>query len=715
MPDSTDSKLTVTELIRTPGDSRRGFVGLLVTAASTLAASRILDAPIVEAAEKDATICVASCVAPGSPGATNCGLDLETIGEITRDSNGLLQGLLIATAENRSIPYANGPAYDCRITPLRAYVGYQGFTEDPANLRTKPPVHTPGGLTRLARPGPTLRARLGDKIEIIFLNRIDEKKFFNTTTRNACDMVQGVTTTGTMPNCIHGGNTTNLHFHGTHVSPSRFADNVLIQVLPDKDAKPEWVKNLPFLRGDTGKDPSSDPQFQAWKATSEKRLESKVKDLKGVDEQLEKENEWPEYWLGAYPYTFVLPKWVKDGPFKMGQAPGTHWYHAHKHGAAATQMLNGMSGAFIIEGDYDTELRATFPGLQEKILVVQQYDSVPNLQRSSSNGLPPIQINGQLQPTIKMQPGEIQLWRLINATVQAPNINTFFFVEAASAPPPGGAPTVVPVAQRGTVPAFRTIAVDGVQFAWENYNRRKADTEFQMSLGNRIDILVQAPMLTDGKPKDMVLMFAAVGAGQPPPSPQNTMLRVRVEGEPKRMDWPQQWEPDPNDPSKPRGKYLTFPEFLADLPPVTGPQREVVFGANSAGQLTINGKQFQDGVVDECMSLNTIEEWKISNEKSANNGGFHPFHIHVNPFQIIEINDGTTTTRLPQPYIWRDTIALPPGGYVITRSRFVDFTGKFVLHCHILAHEDIGMMQMVEVREGTCPATPYHTAATHGH
>ena len=696
--------------IDTAKDSRRGFVGKVVTAVSTLAASRILEAPLVDAAEKEATICVASCVAPGSPGATNCGLDLEPIGEITRDSNGVLQGLLIATAENRSIPYANPAGYDCRITPLRAYVGYQGFTEDPANLRTKPPVHTPAGLTRLARPGPTLRARLGDRIEIIFLNRIDEKKFFKTTTRNACDVVQGTSNPTTMPNCIHGGNTTNLHFHGTHVSPSRFADNVLIQVLPYKDAKPEWVRDLPFL---SSADPSTDPRFQAWKAASEKRLEGKVKDLKGVDEQLEKEHEWPEYWLGVYPYLFTLPKWVQGGPMQMGQAPGTHWYHAHKHGAAATQMLNGMSGAFIIEGDYDTELRATFPGLQEKVLVVQQYDSVPNLERNGSNGLPPLQINGQLQPTIKMQPGEIQLWRLINATVQAPNINTFFFVEAASAPPAGSpADTVVPVAQRGTTAAFRTIAVDGVQFAWENYNRHKSDTEFQLSLGNRIDILVQAPMLTGGQPIDMVLMFAAVGSGQTTPTPQNTMLRVRVEGNPKPMDWPQQWEPDPNDPNKPRGKYLTFPEFLADIPPIPGSPREVVFGTNSMGQLTINGKLFQDGVVDECMSLNTSEEWKISNTATT----FHPFHIHVNPFQIIAINDGKTTKTFSPPYVWQDTIALPPnGGYVITRSRFVDFTGKFVLHCHILAHEDLGMMQLVEVREGVCPPTPYHTAATHGH
>ena len=53
--------------------------------------------------------------------------------------------------------------------------------------------------------------------------------------------------------------------------------------------------------------------------------------------------------------------------------------------------------------------------------------------------------------------------------------------------------------------------------------------------------------------------------------------------------------------------------------------------------------------------------------------------------------------KLPAPWIWWDDIAIPPGGYVKFLSRFVDFTGQYVLHCHILAHEDRGMMQLVEV------------------
>jgi FtsP/CotA-like multicopper oxidase with cupredoxin domain len=89
----------------------------------------------------------------------------------------------------------------------------------------------------------------------------------------------------------------------------------------------------------------------------------------------------------------------------------------------------------------------------------------------------------------------------------------------------------------------------------------------------------------------------------------------------------------------------------------------------------------------------------------------HPFHIHVNPFQIIEIFDPTVSTQpqvLPAPWIWWDTFAIPIAkkdtttgkvipGYFKMRTRFADFAGKFVDHCHILAHEDRGMMQLVEV------------------
>ena len=74
----------------------------------------------------------------------------------------------------------------------------------------------------------------------------------------------------------------------------------------------------------------------------------------------------------------------------------------------------------------------------------------------------------------------------------------------------------------------------------------------------------------------------------------------------------------------------------------------------------------------------------------------HPFHIHVNPFQVVKING-----KPIEPY-WADTIALPPRlaeapTSVTFRTRFLDFKGAYVMHCHMLAHEDMGMMQVVEV------------------
>ena len=77
---------------------------------------------------------------------------------------------------------------------------------------------------------------------------------------------------------------------------------------------------------------------------------------------------------------------------------------------------------------------------------------------------------------------------------------------------------------------------------------------------------------------------------------------------------------------------------------------------------------------------------------------WHPFHIHVKPFQVVEIN-GEPVDRKG----YDDTIAIPAGGRVRIRTRYTDFDGQFVLHCHILFHEDHGMMQVVRIVD---PARP---------
>jgi FtsP/CotA-like multicopper oxidase with cupredoxin domain len=95
----------------------------------------------------------------------------------------------------------------------------------------------------------------------------------------------------------------------------------------------------------------------------------------------------------------------------------------------------------------------------------------------------------------------------------------------------------------------------------------------------------------------------------------------------------------------------------------------------------------------QTVALASVEEWTVFNMNNIR----HPFHIHINPFQVVRINDQ------PVEPFWADTIALPPGGSptnptsVTFRTRFRDYAGTFVMHCHMLAHEDMGMMQVVEV------------------
>ena len=133
----------------------------------------------------------------------------------------------------------------------------------------------------------------------------------------------------------------------------------------------------------------------------------------------------------------------------------------------------------------------------------------------------------------------------------------------------------------------------------------------------------------------------------------------------------------------------------------------------------IDGKQFNEGVIDKVMLEGDAEEWTLIN--TSERSVMHPFHIHINPFQIVEVFDPSLMEepqRQPAKYVWQDTIAIPAGfykpivpnpdptkpadykfvpGHIKIRHRFLDFTGKYVLHCHILGHEDRGMMQLIEV------------------
>ena len=414
---------------------------------------------------------------------------------------------------------------------------------------------------------------------------------------------------------------------------------------------------------------------------------------------------------------------------------GIHWYHAHKHGSTAINVANGMTGAFIIEGKYDDDLN-TFYGRgwtrTQKVMVINQLGVSPNLMRGTPTDKgPDFSVNGRLQPVVKMYPGEVQLWRIVNTSGRS----GAFFVG-----PPKADPT-----KTGIDPTkdfqWKQLAQDGEQFADVNYQKSLNET-FLMASGNRVDLLVKAPTQPATSPTTYsVQVKPAVAKSDLVKALPVTLVNVEVSGSGPEMQFIRRAPPQP--------------PFLADITDnEIKATKTVVFNSlppGSAFQHTINGQPF-NGEVGEVMLLNTAEEWKVMNATNSTTGPAdidHPFHIHINPFQIVEIFDPNEmitdpatgkpvnkyvfdqitvagqclldpnnpeswhpcTTRRQAFGIWWDVFPIPTGrqitsfgrpvtvpGYFKMRSRFVDFPGLFVIHCHILAHEDRGMMTVVEVR-----------------
>ncbi|HWZ46071.1 MAG TPA: multicopper oxidase domain-containing protein [Candidatus Saccharimonadales bacterium] len=651
-------------------------------------------------------------------------------------------------------------------------------------------------------PGPTFRSRVGDLIEIAFNNRVNTQHFPNSLDRGETGQTDGcdVTYAGsagkgsqsanadTMPNCLHGSSTANVHFHGTHTTPSTTGDNVLVYVRPSLDPLPETAHTaLSQIYGNCEQNGSPTQWSQIpeawrdWQAGLIARYDITAP-YKGVPGNLPLHMRltplnraligaglWPQYHVGWYPYCFRLPTYV-PGSVKMGQAPGTHWYHGHKHGSTALNVANGMTGAFIIEGQYDADLQSYYtstPGqdLTEHVMVIQQLTTVLNLtqpgQGPGTRKVPLLSVNGSKTPQLTMQPNQVQLWRFVNGAERDATYFQNFTLQGATTPCSGNPAT--------PCMHWRQIAQDGVQFDLANYQGTKVDNQLYLAPGNRADFLLQAPSTPGVYNLNVVgalcrnLKECSEKAQEPALRPQ-VLLTVNVTG--AAINPPMTFLPN----SATLPFFKNFPVFLKDIPASDiFLHRELVFFDDpfqngAAPKLEINGAQFNDEKINQSMALNSAEEWKVSNKDNAKE---HPFHIHVNPFQIIElfepqnpkaidkndpcyVNPDNPATFKPcpalqptAPWVWWDTFAIPAAqqidlttrctkngkvsidncpkqlqpytqcaaasggnpakcteyipGYFKMRSRFVDYTGQYVLHCHILTHEDRGMMQLIEV------------------
>ncbi|TNE58860.1 MAG: copper oxidase [Sphingomonadales bacterium] len=349
--------------------------------------------------------------------------------------------------------------------------------------------------------------------------------------------------------------------------------------------------------------------------------------------------------------------------------PGTFWYHPHVHGSTAIQVASGMAGGLIIEGGLDDvqEIAAA----KEHVMLLQQIpydengeiddfalvDGVALWYRELKRHMT---INGQLVPSITMRPGEVRRFRFISGFWGIP----------------------VDISLDGH--KLLEIATDGIALGkcnpWDSLGLWE---------GQRSDVLVKARPLEDGETRAVYwLRELAILRGDrsdDEEDPRQYIARIVVEGEPMEMELP------------------CNSGQLADLVPfepitdeeIEGKQQmmfSVMADEDGVKRYMVDGKVFGEGEV-RTLKLGSVEEWTVGVEPESLER-FHPFHIHVNSFQV------TRDDPFGNPeIIWRDTLGLTTRGTRKLRMRYEDFHGKFVLHCHILNHEDRGMMQVVEIVE----------------
>jgi FtsP/CotA-like multicopper oxidase with cupredoxin domain len=280
-----------------------------------------------------------------------------------------------------------------------------------------------------------------------------------------------------------------------------------------------------------------------------------------------------------------------------------------------------------------------------------------------------------------------------------------------------------------TVPKLYDIARDGVQYAPANYNPGRPNDHLIVAPGNRLDMFVQAPSrpglyrlesaITDAARAQRELPFARLNAQ----AVTQPLLTVEVvdDGTPVQTQLPQALPP--------------LPRFLDNLGPTTPDTSTFLVFADS-GSKGGNGPRFWLGTRDHVkqqfsdsvflrMPLGATQTWKVSNHSP--NKLNHPFHIHVNPFQVLYVSapdladgnqplykDMNDAAARGFPY-WMDTFPLPRStatqdGYIVIRQQYTDFAGTFVMHCHILGHEERGMMQMVQIVNGLASASTTSSA-----
>ncbi|HJW00430.1 MAG TPA: multicopper oxidase family protein [Arthrobacter sp.] len=357
---------------------------------------------------------------------------------------------------------------------------------------------------------------------------------------------------------------------------------------------------------------------------------------------------------GTFDYEYRLPR---DHP------PGVYWYHPHHHGMVADQMFAGLFGAIIVEDPEPVGASV------ERVLVISDttLDGLGNIaaaspmERMMGREGELVLVNGQSNPQLSARPGERERWRIVNACVSR----------------------------------YLRIRLDGQQLQLLGLDSGRFQEpenleELLLTPGNRADLLVTTATgesvlraLHQNRGSMPGMMGPGSGAQNPAEQPDGAALAtLRVSG----------------GPAAPPSALPAF-EGPGDLRlSAVAARRQIVLAVGMGGgmgmgagmmRFTLNGREFNAERTDIAVAAGNVEEWTLINTSPMD----HPFHLHVWPMQIIE-QDGQGTAKA----IWQDVVNVPANGRVKVRVAFKTFKGRSVYHCHILDHEDLGMMGVIEVQ-----------------
>jgi suppressor of ftsI len=333
---------------------------------------------------------------------------------------------------------------------------------------------------------------------------------------------------------------------------------------------------------------------------------------------------------------------------------GAYWYHPHLHMHVERQIFAGMAGAVVEQGGLDT-LPALRNVPQRWIVLqdtqVKEGKTVP-VEELANESSAKLYTNGVVDPVAKIRPGQLQRWTIFNA-----NSDRFVMLRL-----PGG--------QR-----FTLLAEDAQTLA-----SARSVTSLLIPPGSRREVLVRG-----GRPGVYPVRAAPFAqfpeAESPPvgPTPNEPVVTLRSEGKPKPMHFSDATVL--NHPVDLRRKHIDR-------------KRTIVF-STMGEKFMLNGMTFDPNRTDITMKLNSVEQWTLVNTTEE----WHTFHIHINAFQVVSVAGKRV------PYIdYEDNVALPPNSHTVILMQPIDYTGRFVFHCHVTFHEDHGMMATVQVVRNPTPA-----------